>query len=65
MHRGLAASLVLGLIALSGCSSEQRFRTRLINKPAPSFTLPELGGGTVELAALRGKPVLLAFWAYQ
>ncbi len=30
---------------------------------APDFTLPTLGGGTVTLSELRGKWVLLNFWA--
>jgi len=32
-------------------------------KPAPDFTLPKLGGGTVQLSSLRGKVVLVDFWA--
>jgi len=30
---------------------------------APDFRLPLLGGGTVGLAAYKGKPVILLFWA--
>lgn len=32
-------------------------------KPAPDFTLMSLDGRTIHLAALRGKVVLLNFWA--
>ena len=32
-------------------------------KPAPHFALPALDGHTVRLDELRGKPVLLFFWA--
>jgi len=32
-------------------------------KPAPAFALPDLQGRTVRLADLRGKVVLVFFWA--
>src|SRR5262249_27607815 len=32
-------------------------------KPAPAFSLPDLAGHTRNLAELRGKVVLLFFWA--
>jgi thiol-disulfide isomerase/thioredoxin len=34
-----------------------------IGKPAPALSLPKVGGGTVDLAALRGKPVWVNFMA--
>ncbi len=34
-----------------------------VGEPAPPLRLPQLGGGTVELAALRGKPVWVHFLA--
>ena len=37
--------------------------TPLIGHPAPDFTLPNLDGQSLSLAGLRGKPVLLNFWA--
>lgn len=35
----------------------------LLNRPAPDFELKTLDGDKVRLADLRGKPVLLSFWA--
>ncbi len=36
----------------------------LIRKPAPPFTLAPVGGGApVSLASLRGRPVVINFWA--
>ncbi len=34
-----------------------------VGRPAPDFSLTTLDGETVSLAALRGKPVVLNFWA--
>jgi thiol-disulfide isomerase/thioredoxin len=33
----------------------------LVGKPAPPLVAPQVGGGTIDLAALRGKPVWLVF----
>ena len=33
-----------------------------ISQPAPDFTLPQSGGGSVTLSALRGQPVVLFFY---
>lgn len=35
----------------------------LVGKPAPLFELQDLHGETVSLSALRGRPVLINFWA--
>lgn len=35
----------------------------LIQKPAPDFTLKLLDGGTIILSHLRGRPVVVNFWA--
>jgi cytochrome c biogenesis protein CcmG/thiol:disulfide interchange protein DsbE len=35
----------------------------LVGKPAPEFTLPNIDGGTVRSADLRGRPYVVNFWA--
>ena len=35
----------------------------LVGKPAPAFSLQTLNGGTLSLASLKGRPVVLNFWA--
>lgn len=35
----------------------------LLGKPAPAFTLRSLDGGDVQLASLKGRPVVVNFWA--
>ena len=34
-----------------------------VGQPAPSLVVPQVGGGTIDLAALRGKPVWVNFMA--
>lgn len=36
---------------------------KMINKPAPAFALKDLDGNTVSLASLKGKVVVIDFWA--
>lgn len=44
-------------------AEESRLLKRGINKPAPDFFLRDMNGGTVKLSDLRGKVVVLNFWA--
>ena len=69
--QALAVGLVAGLLALliwkvahdSGGGAASR-STPARSPPAPGFKLNRLdGGGDLSLAALRGKPVVLNFWA--
>jgi cytochrome c biogenesis protein CcmG/thiol:disulfide interchange protein DsbE len=40
-----------------------QFAAPMIGKPAPAFALEDLGGQKLSLASLRGKAVLINFWA--
>lgn len=70
MKRILISILVLVLTAgllMSGCSSPPNpggsGQAPQIGKPAPDFNLQSLDGQSVSLSGLRGKPVLINFWA--
>jgi peroxiredoxin len=54
--------LVATLIA-SGCAQRGLGISSLISAPAPDFSLPALDGRQVSLKQLRGKVVVLDFWA--
>lgn len=70
MRRALALLLAAALLVVTGCaglgeeSSTAALTPAADRAPAPAFTAPALDGGApITLAALRGRPVLLNFWA--
>ncbi len=61
-----AAIGALGLIVWLGCTPEAALEPDIASEPepAPAFSLQRLGGGEpVSLESLRGKTVILDFWA--
>jgi len=56
-----AAALVLGGLAGAGCRVQEEGQGA--GGPAPEWTLEDLGGSRVSLAELRGRPVVVDFWA--
>lgn len=72
-----AQAILIGAAALAGLALMPRLvpplprvaapSSELVGKPAPDVTLPVAANGTpgerVSLAALKGRPVLLDFWA--
>ena len=52
-------------VLLAGCNTELSSDWQRINPPRPAeeFTLPQLNGPPVSLASLRGRIVIVEFWA--
>jgi cytochrome c biogenesis protein CcmG/thiol:disulfide interchange protein DsbE len=60
----VAVGAVAGLLALLVWRLANQHHAPKVGAHAPTFTLRRLAGaGTVDLASLRGRPVVLNFWA--
>ena len=60
----LALVAVAGLLALLVWRLTHQTHAPKIGGPAPNFTLERIGAsGKLDLASLRGKPIVLNFWA--
>lgn len=56
----VGALVVIGILMMGMLN---RDRTQVINETAPDFTLTTFDGEEVTLSELRGKPVVINFWA--
>lgn len=54
-----AAEIKKGIIA----NVQQKLKKEMVNVPATNFTLKDINGRTVSLSSLKGKVVILDFWA--
>lgn len=60
----LIAFALVGVLFIGLGKNPGEIRSPLIGKPAPSFSLREVGTGrTIDIAQFRGKPVIINFWA--
>ncbi len=66
MRRIWYTSTLIAFLGLAGCSgaAQRQFVAGVKNKPAPDFELTAIDGARVRLSDQRGKPVLVAFFAY-
>lgn len=51
------------VLLLTGCSADSKTLVARVGEPAPDFQLQNLNEQSVSISELRGKPVLLNFWA--
>jgi cytochrome c biogenesis protein CcmG/thiol:disulfide interchange protein DsbE len=65
----LAGIILVGLVWLLGWSLLHKepltglSGITMVNRPAPDFTLTTFDGAKISIADLRGKPVVINFWA--
>jgi cytochrome oxidase Cu insertion factor (SCO1/SenC/PrrC family) len=68
IRRTTLVVLALALLTVGGAGAAPDFASFQVRpyeppKPAPAFALPSIDGRTVRLEDLRGKLVLVFFWA--
>jgi cytochrome oxidase Cu insertion factor (SCO1/SenC/PrrC family) len=68
IRRFVAPSILIVLLLTSTVQADPDFASMGVTpyhppKPAPALVLPDLQGKTVRLADLKGKVVLVFFWA--
>ena len=60
----IIAAVLLGVLFVGLGKNPNEIRSPLVGRPAPTFALREVGTGrTVDLSQLKGRPVVLNFWA--
>ena len=57
------ATVLLGTLAVGFTRDPGIIASPLVGKPAPPFSLATLDGGRISLEGLRGRPVIVNFWA--
>ena len=55
--------LLLGTLGMASLTGAIQAQSALLNQPAPQFVRKDLQGKVVDLKALRGKVIMLNFWA--
>lgn len=63
MKRIVAIVLLFSIITLTGCSRKEAPQPAAEGKSAPDFTVQDLVGKETRLSDLKGKVVLVNFWA--
>ena len=55
--------ILAAVLLVTGCSASSELSATQFGEPAPDFQLQNLDGERVSLSELRGRPVMLNFWA--